>query len=239
MNLSSSVFARRLQSFVELDTEDLAFLNGVLTRPTVFAARRDIIREGATPDAIYVLVEGLACRYKLLKNGKRQLVGFVVPGDLCDIHMLVLDRMDHSVGALSPCRAVRLARGTVTDMMNRPRLARGLWWSMATEQAILRERLLSMGQRSASERLAHLFCEMFLRLDTVGLTDRTSYQLPLTQLELGEASGLSAVHVNRTLKGLRAKGLVDFSDGKVTLLDPENLRTYAGFRENYLHIRKP
>jgi CRP-like cAMP-binding protein len=239
VNLSDSAFARRLRSVVDLGNEDLAYLNSILCKPTAFTARRDIIREGTAPDAIYVLIEGLACRYKLLKNGKRQLVGFVVPGDLCDIHMLVLDRMDHSVGALSPCLAVRLARSVLTEMLDRPRLAHGLWWSMATEQAILRERLLSMGQRSASERLAHLFCEMFLRLETVGLTEGTSYQLPLTQLELGEASGLSAVHVNRTLKGLRAKGLVDFSDGKVTLMDPVNLRTYAGFRENYLHLRKP
>lgn len=232
-----NMLARKLQRFSELAREDIDYLDDVIGPPAVLTPRRDIIREGEAPEDVFVLISGLACRYKLLRNGRRQLVALLVPGDLCNLHMMVLDRMDHSVGALSQCLAVRIPKRIIQEMLQRPAIGRALWWAALTDEAILREWLLSVGQRSASERLAHLFYEMYLRLQAVGLTDDNSYRLPVTQIELGDAMGLSSVHINRTLQKLRGQGLLAFDGGKVVILDPKSLMTYAGFRDDYLFLR--
>jgi CRP-like cAMP-binding protein len=239
MEAAGNVLARKLRTLEVLPAEDLDYLDKVVVGGRRVRARGPIIREGQRPDDVHLVVEGLACRYKLLKNGRRQLVAYLVPGDFCDLHVFVLDRMDHSIAAVSECEIAYIPRQTILEMLERPALARALWRAQLVDEAVLREWLLNLGQRSAGDRLAHLIYELFMRLGAVGLTDGYSYRLPVTQEELGDTMGLSTVHTNRALQSLRREGLIRFERGLMTIVDPAGLRKRADFRANYLHLQTP
>jgi CRP-like cAMP-binding protein len=184
------------------------------------------------------VVEGFACRYKLLPDGRRQIVSYLLPGDLCDARMFLLDRVDHSVATLSRATVVVWSRHTILDLIEKnPGLARAFWWSTFVEESIGREWLVNLGQRTALERLSHLICEMFFRLDSVGKTRGHSFELPITQADLADTLGLSVVHVNRTLQELRRDRLVTLSGKVLTILNLKMLQTIAMFDPDYLNPR--
>ena len=186
---------------------------------------------------MHVIGSGFACRYKLLPNGSRSIVAYLIPGDMCDLNVSILGAMDHCIGTLGPCEVVRIPRKTIEDLTtNRPTLDRALRWAGLVDEAILREWLVSMGRRSADQQIAHIFCEMLVRLEVVGLVAYGSYHLPITQGDLGDTTGLSNVHVNRVLQGLRARNLIVFRDRRVTIPNYEALTAFAEFRPNYLHL---
>jgi CRP-like cAMP-binding protein len=170
-------------------------------------------------------------------NGQRQIMAYLLPGDLCDLDVALLEEMDHTITTFSACKVVRIAPETVANLLqHHPAVARALRMGTLVDEATLREWLLNVGCRSAVERIAHLFCEVFLRLQAVGLATEDSYALPLTQAELGDTTGLSNVHVNRTLQELRRQGLIELRGGRLKILNLPRLRAIAEFKANYLHL---
>jgi CRP-like cAMP-binding protein len=161
-----------------------------------------------------------------------------IPGDFCDLHSFILKRMDHNIAALGQCRIAKFSHAVIHEITERyPRLGRALWWDTAVDGAIMREWMISMGRRSAYEQIAHLLCELLVRLRSVGLVSDDSYEMPATQAELGDAFGLSTVHVNRILQELRREGLIVFKNKRVTIPDLDRLKEAAGFDAAYLYVR--
>ena len=203
-------------------------------------ARRDLIREGEKPKAVNLILEGWACRYKQLPDGRRQTVHFFIPGDLCDANVFILDQMDHSIASITPIRYAEIGAADFEALMARsPTLARALWLNEMVNASVAREWVANVGQRSALERIAHVFCEMFLRLESLGQTEGTSCDWPLTQSDLADATGLTPVHVNRTLQLLRIRGLIELGGRRLHVRDLEGLKRLSMFNPNYLHFESP
>src|SRR5450432_4770322 len=185
---------RKLSNFTRLSDEECNVVNESTLDVREFAAREDVISQGDRTGGVKLLLAGFACRYKALEDGRRQIVAYFVPGDLCDLRVFILKRMDHSIGAIAPCRVATIAPDSVLKLMHGyPALTRALWWSTLVEEAIAREWIVNVGQRNALERTAHLFCELLYRFRAVGLNQGNSCTLPLTQVELAETLGLSSV----------------------------------------------
>ena len=233
-----NILTRKLEGWGEFSASDKEVLDKVIAQTCSVDPRQDLIREGEQPNNVRLILDGLACRYKLLRDGRRQIFAYLVPGDFCDLHTFVLKSMDHSIATVSRCEVVEIPRQTVLDLTeNHPRIAQALMWVTLVDEGTLREWIVNIGQRSARESLAHLLCELLVRLEAVGLVQGGDYDLPLTQAELGDTLGLSVVHVNRVLKHLRTKGLVTVSERSVRIPDVKKLKDYAGFNPNYLHQR--
>lgn len=199
--------------------------------------RTELISEGEVPDHVHLIQKGFAGRYKVLPSGGRSIVAFLIPGDFCDLNVSILGEMDHCIGTISACDVVRIPRSVINDLTDKhPLLNRALQWAGLVDEAILREWLVCMGRRSADQRVAHLFCEFLIRLQTVGLATENSYHFPLTQTDLADATGLSNVHINRVLQELRGLKLVVFKERRVTLPNVGAIQAYAGFNPNYLHL---
>jgi CRP-like cAMP-binding protein len=227
---------RKLECFARLPDEAKRALEGLVREVRDFGARQDIIVEGDKPDDVHLMLEGWAARYKMLPNGDHPIMAYLIPGDLCDVQVSLLQQMDHSIGTLSPCKVAFIPREEIARLMDEHEsLSRALWWATLVDEAILREWLVTVGHRSADKRLAHFICEMLLRCKAVGLTDDDSFSLPLTQEEIGQTMGLSTVHVNRMLQELRAQGLIVSSGKRVTVNDLDRLMAFAEFNPNYLH----
>jgi CRP-like cAMP-binding protein len=235
----SSAFIRKLEFGAELSDEARRALEEAATDVRTVGARQDLIREGERPKDVHLVVEGLACRYKTTPDGGRQILAYLIPGDFCDLHVAILGEMDHSIATLSPCRVAHISPETVEELTSRHRsVNRALWWATLVDEGILREWLASMGRKPADKQLAHLFCELLVRMQSVGLASENSYDLPVTQAEIGDTLGISEVHVNRMLQQLRADRLIQFEGKKLTVLDVERLKGFADFDPNYPHLEK-
>jgi CRP-like cAMP-binding protein len=197
----------------------------------------DIIREGDRPTESILLLEGVAARYNLRRNGKRQITALHIPGDFVDLHSFLVKKMDHAVMAITACTVGGVPHGILYKISeNHPHLTRLLGVNLAVDAAIHRQWIVSLGRRSALEHAAHLLCEMFLRLRAVGLTEDDSFKLPLTQAELGDTLGLSTVHVNRVVQELRAKGLITWRGETLVIDDWERLQEIAEFDPTFLSL---
>lgn len=227
---------RKLELFAPLSSDDAALLDSVVQRKRAVPARTGIISEGEQPSDVRLVFSGFACRYKLLPNGNRQILAYLVPGDFCDLHVFILKEMDHGIETISPCEIVEIPRARILELIHRPNIARALWWVALVDEATLREWLVNLGQRDAGHRIAHLFCEMHLRLKSIGLAQGDTFSLPITQTELADTMGLSSVHVNRSLQDLRGAGLVQFKSGNLTIPDIKRLWQWCDFKSNYLHL---
>ena len=200
---------------------------------------RTFIRAGEELSYSTLLLDGLMCRYKDLRDGQRQISELHVAGDFADLHSFTLKRLDHNVMALTPCRVAIVPHNNLKEITARhPHLTRVYWFSTNLDAAIHREWELSLGRRSALARVAHLFCELRVRLGIVGLAEDAGYHLPLTQADLAECLGLTSVHVNRTLKELRQQGLVAFRSGRVAIGDLAALQKTAEFDPAYLYLER-
>ena len=228
---------RKLEGFAALTDAERAMLERISAESRLVGPPTDLAREGDRPEGVFLVMDGIACRHKLRANGARQIMAYLVPGDLCDLDVALLDEMDHTITTFSTCRVVRIAPETVASLLrDYPQIARALRKSTLVDEATLREWLVNVGRRSAVERLAHLFCELLLRMRAVGLSMENSYGLPLTQADLADTTGLSTVHVNRSLAVLRRQGLIELQGGRLRLLDVPRLRALAEFKANYLHL---
>jgi CRP-like cAMP-binding protein len=227
----------KLEQGGPLGARDRARLEAVVLQTRKVAAREDLISEGETPENVRLVVDGFACRYKVLPDGKRAIVAFLIPGDFCDLHVAILGKMDHAIGAVTPCTIVEIPRSTIDDLTdNYPRIRRALWWATLVDEGILREWLVNMGHRPADKQLAHLFCELLVRFQIVGLGTADSFPFPLTQEELGDTLGISTVHVNRVLQQLREDGMIQLEGRTVTIRDVNKFKAFAEFTPNYLHL---
>ncbi|GEO18119.1 Crp/Fnr family transcriptional regulator [Microvirga aerophila] len=231
---------RKLQQVIRLSADDQRLLEQATSeRVTRFGQREDLMSEGDEPREIHPILSGWACRYKQLEDGRRAVLAFLLPGDLCDPSPLVLGEMDHSVGTLTSGTLAAIPRAVFEELtFHHPRVAQALWREALVQAAIQREWTLSLGQRNAYERLCHLLCELFLRLRIVGLTQGPSCELPVTQAKLAEATGLTGVHLNRMLQELRAANLVVLKGKTLTIPDLPALMAVALFSPNYLHLTR-
>jgi CRP-like cAMP-binding protein len=183
-------------------------------------------------------MEGVGCTYKVTADGRRQIVAFNIPGSIPDLQSLHLETLDTSVGTLDPCTVGFVQHEALHDLCERfPRIATAFWRKSLIDAAIYREWVINIGQRDAYKRLSHLLCEMVVRLKAVGLASDQSCHLPITQSELGDALGISTVHVNRVLQQMRADGLVSTKGSTLTIPDWEALKQAGDFDPIYLHLR--
>ncbi len=227
----TSPLVTKLSRYIELDEKEIAALEQVSRKPLLLKAHADLILEGTNPENVFLLLEGWGFRYSLLRNGNRQIFGYLLPGDLCDVHVFMLDRMDHSIGLLSDAAFVKIPANEMLDLIGRfPRIERALWIATLVAEATLRQWVVNIGQRNAYERTGHLFCELWSRMRSVGLVDESDeFGLPLTQTELGDTLGMTSVHVNRILQRLREQKLIRLGKGRLMLLPPKGLTGPRGF----------
>lgn len=229
----------KLSARDEVSPEEEAALRAIVGRAIEVPADRTLIRAGQELGESTLLIEGLMCRYKDLRDGGRQISELNIAGDFVDLHSFTLKRLDHNIMTLTPCRIAPVPHERLKEITEQyPHLARMLWFSTNLDAAIHREWMLSLGRRSAVARTAHLFCELFVRFGIIEMTQGNGYRLPLTQTDLAECIGLTPVHVNRTLKVLREQGLVEFRGGLVTIGDFEGLKRVAEFTTTYLSLEK-
>lgn len=235
--LSQSIIAK-LEALHPLPEDDKKLLYAIVGPGKALKAGDDIVREGDHTDVVHVIVEGHGFRYKTLPDGKRQIIGYLVPGDFCDLYGFLLDKMDHGMAARTPCRVAQLTEDHILMLTSRPALARALWWSELVNGSILREWLVNMGRRTPSARIAHILCELLVRLQVVGEATDDSFKLELSQAELGDTVGLTTVSVNRALQRLRSAGLIVQAGRELTIPDVGALKRFADFDPSYLHLRK-
>jgi CRP-like cAMP-binding protein len=226
---------RKLEHFTRLSDAEKHVLQTAPMHFRQVGARSDIVSEGDRPAELRLISEGFACRYKLLGDGRRQITAFLIPGDICDLRAFMLHRMDHSVAALRRCEIAHISHQRLFDALEKhPRIGFALWRDTMVEAAIYRQWLTNVGRRSAYQRIAHLLCELSTRLQTIGMTNGSSCELPLTQTDIGDAMGLSTVHVNRILQELRADELITFRTNLLVVHDWSRLKTAAEFDSSYL-----
>jgi CRP-like cAMP-binding protein len=221
-----------------LDDADRAKLEAISARRIAVGAHKDIIRECDKPDDVHLVMEGLACRYKMMPGGRRAIMALMLPGDFCDLDVAILSHMDHTIGTLTPCSLVEIPRATVNELVDQhPHIARALRWATLVDEAVLREWLANTGQRAADRQMAHLLCELRVRLAVVGLADANGMHLPMTQQDLGDTLGISTVHVNRVLQQLKELDLVRLQGRDVLIPDLARLERFGEFNPDYLHLR--
>jgi CRP-like cAMP-binding protein len=230
----------RLEQFTSFTEAERRRLEEIFSERRVqYGPGEDILREGDQVNEIHLVLSGLAARYKDLPDGSRQIMAFLVPGDLCDVEVFVLEAMDHSIYAVTETLCALVKTDVVVELLTEMSgLTRALWWSTMTDSAVLRERIIDHGRRDARERIAHLFYEMLIRFRVVGETTDDYFRFPVSQDELADATGLTAVHVSRTLRQLRDEGLIEFKNKILKITDPARLKKVARFNPNYLHLTR-
>lgn len=230
-------FLARLASYVKLSDEELILLARSVSSSRRLSPHSEVLAQGRQSNSVFVVLRGFACRFKVLSNGRRQITSYLVPGDICDYRFLANRPADQGTTTLSPTTIGAIPLEAMASICERfPHITNALLSASAVDEAIGREWMINLGQRTAVQRTAQVICELYVRLYTVGLTDRLSFNLPITQSELGEALGLSTVHVNRTLQELRRADLITLKSGVVTILDVDRLASLAMFDPQYLGV---
>jgi CRP-like cAMP-binding protein len=230
---------RKLRARDEVSDHEQAILERGISEVRELPADALVVKAGVELTHSTLLSSGFICRYKDLADGQRQIMELHVGGDFLDLHGFLLKRLEHNVATMTPATIALIPHERVREITEtEPHLARMLWFSTLLDAAIHRERILSIGRRSALERIAHLACELYLRLEVAGLASDLRYPLPLTQADLADATGLTPVHVNRMLRELRNDGLMTFRGGEVVIHDWERLKRRAGFSPAYLYLEQ-
>jgi CRP-like cAMP-binding protein len=228
---------RKLERRVRLQEDDRAAICSLNFRKKIYEPGSYLVREGALCDESVLLLDGFTYRQKLTHEGGRQIVSIHIPGDFVDLEASLLAVADHNVQALTRCQVAAIpSRDVIALIDEHPRVARALWIDTLIDASIYREWVMNVGRRAAKQRIAHLLCEFAKRLKMAGLGDEHGYSLPMTQEQLADATGLTPVHVNRSLKALEAEGLIVRNRRFVTIPDWERLRDESGFSELYLHL---
>lgn len=230
-----NAFISRLAQLVPLSPDETAILWELQSSPRTVQRHRDIITEGRSYASLFIMMEGNAIRYRILHDGRRQIVNIVLPGDIVGALGYFMESSLYSTKALTEVTIASIPF-TRLNALNEthPRLVTKIFWWFSCESTIYAEHLVDLGRRSALERVAHFLLELLTRLQTVGLADDHSFKIPLTQELIADALGLSIPHVNRVLRRLREDQLVVVEDQRVTVKDIESLSELADFEPGYL-----
>ena len=224
--------ARKLNSFVQLTLDEMACLAELQSAPIHVKSGTEIVYEGQTGHMAYILQAGWACSFKLLPDGGRQIIGFPLPGDCIGLRSVLLHTSDHSFSALTDVTISSVEASRMMAIFNEfPRLGAAILWAASRDEAMVVEHLVSIGRRSAIERMAHFFLELCERLRLVGMATHTQFACPLNQYVLADALGLSAIHVNRVLRRLRERKLLTLKAGTMVFHDTAALKQLAGFTD--------
>lgn len=230
---------RKLRLRDDISAEEESAIRAVVSESELLPPDTVFIRPGQELTSSTLLLDGILCRFKDLSGGQRQITELHVAGDFADLHSFTLKHLDHSLMTLTPCRIARVSHEALRRITEGlPHLGRVYWFLTNLDACIHREWEVSLGRRSAIQRAAHLFCELRTRLGVVGLARADGFALPITQSVLAECLGLTPVHVNRVLKELRERGIVEFRAGQVTISDGPALETIAEFDPAYLYLEK-
>jgi CRP-like cAMP-binding protein len=228
----------KLEQFTRFQPSERLRLDELISGETKHYARgQTIIRTGEKVNHIHLVVDGLATRSKVIKDGNRQLMAFLVPGDLCDVEVFVLEAMDHDVVALSETTCALIPAAEVEQLLTESsNLTRAFWWSTMTDSAVLREWIVNHGARDGVARIAHIMCELLIRYRIVGVAADNTIPFPISQDELADATGMSPVHLNRLVQDLRTERLIEWRIKQLTVLDFKRLSQVAQYDPNYLHL---
>ncbi len=234
----TDILVRALSGYVQMSDEEVHALEELSRGKTrSYRARRDIMREGEPPQAAYLIRSGWLCRYKALADGRRQIIAILLPGDIFDLNQDLIGELDHSIATITPAQLTELNPQRVREIISQhPRLIEAFYWREMVHNSILREWVLNVGQRRGLQRIAHLICELYWRLEKLGLASENSIRFPVTQGDLADATGLTPVHVNRMMKQLRDLGMIRLRSRKLALPDLYALQGEAAFNDNYLHL---
>jgi CRP-like cAMP-binding protein len=234
----SNAFIRRLESVESLTKIERQALADATKTIQKIGARRAILRPGEPSLGAHIILSGLACRYRILEDGSRQITDFLVPGDLCECEHMLRSDNGYSLAALSPCSFTTIDQQTLVALMDRhPRIARALWSLSLINEGVLREWLANVGRRPAVRRVAYLMSELCHRLRISDAPRASGCALPLTQTDLADATALSPVHINRVLGRLREKRLVSLQRRSIIVKDTEGLMSFAEYTGSYLQHR--
>jgi len=232
-------FIRMLERRDVLSTSDISLIRSLPLRVELFRNGEELVAENSRPQESCMILKGFAARSQHLRAGERQITGIHIAGDFVDLHAYLLKEMDHSVIAIGECEAGFIAHRDIRRITDESRhLTRLFWLSTVIDGAIQRTWITSLGRRSSEQHMAHILCELYLRLEAAGAASNYRFELPLTQLQLSDILGLSAVHVNRKLQELRAKKLVEWRNGTVFIRDFTALAKLADFDPVYLSLHK-
>ncbi len=232
-----ALMVRKLEIHTPLQPEDREALLSLPHTLKTYEPSSYLVREGEAPDQCAVLLSGFAFRQKLTGEGMRQIVSMHIPGDALDFQHLFLDIADHNVQTLTRADVATIPRNALRNLArSRSAIGNAIFVSTLVEGSISREWVLNVGRRDARSRLAHLLCEFAVRLDVLGLSGDQGYELPMSQEQLGDALGLTAVHVNRTIKSLEADGLITRNRRRISFPRWDALRDLADFSTRYLHL---
>ena len=235
--MSNSLYMQLSKRDIVPPDEELALL-GLFGALKSFAADQEMAAQGERPAASMLLVEGYAARFKTLSDGQRQIMAIHVPGDFLDLHGFLLKTLAHGVCALSACRVSMVSHAMLRKISQEmPHLSRLLWLDTLIDGSVHREWLVAMGRQSPEAQLAHLFCELFVRLQVVERTIGMSFNLPLTQSTLADVLGMSVVHANRTLQLLRTRNVIAWNGGTVHISNWQGLQDIAEFDPTYLCLQ--
>lgn len=235
--MTAALQATRPWLSADLDATDRDALTRACSDTRKVSAGTDLLRQNKRTNGLHILLDGWAARYKIMEEGSRFIPALAVPGDICDIDALRFDQLDYGVTMLSAGAVAVLPRERADALFaSHPAIADAFWSLALAENSILTEWAASMGRRSALQRVAHLLCELLLRLTVVGKADGHSYDLPLTQEHIADTLGLTSVHINRTLRSLRSMELATVQSRRVTIHDWVALTALCGFRPDYLHL---
>lgn len=233
---ATDALIRKLRVENVLSDDDVDAVRGLPLELVAFDARARIVKFGERPSRCGLLAEGFAVRSKSVPDGERQILSIHLPGDIPDLQSLELHVLDHDIEALTPCVIAFIAHSAVQALITaRPSLRSAFWRETLIDAALFREGMVNLGRRSAAQRLAHLLSELSRRMDAIGLKTNQSYPLPMTQIDLADAIGLTPVHVNRVLQALRKTGAVEVGRGELRLTDAEQLFKLGEFDPLYLH----
>jgi CRP-like cAMP-binding protein len=236
----SAILIRKFDSIATLSLSHRDALSRLSGMEKHLDAGEAVVSEGDRPSYVTLLARGMLCRHKTLIDGRRQILSFHTSGDLPDLQSLHIDTMDHTLSAVVASTIVLFPHAIMHAFFERhPDIAGLCWRDTLIDAAIFREWMVGMGRRSASARMAHLFCEIIVKANATGLSIGDACDLPLTQTELADALGLSTVHVNRTLQELRAAGLVELRNRTLRVIDWPGLQKAGEFDPAYLHLRAP
>jgi CRP-like cAMP-binding protein len=227
---AETLLSKKLGCFMQLSEPELGFLSQLQTDTIVVPRGKELLHEGQAGHAAYIIQDGWACSFKLLQDGGRQVITFPLPGDCVGLRSMLLRTSDHSFSTLTDAVVTRVEEQRFKQLFEDfPHLGAAILWATSRDEAMIVEHLVSIGRRSAIERMAHFFLELYDRLRLVGLSSKYEFTCPLNQYVLADALGLSAIHVSRTLRELREKELMTFKDHLITLHDIEGLKRLAGY----------